>query len=128
MNKKNTKKFIKRLKRNEMIIDPIDSIWFYLDGSYFNENGKKINKTEFLSKIDENPIFNSYRLKKGNGIITIGECESNGRLYKAETVFKITERKISRPKFSNLKILKLFVKIIDQNEIKTEKNGSETNV
>lgn len=114
MNKKNTKKFRKRLGDNEKILNPFNAVFLFEDKSYFNENGKKI-KNNILIGDHQNPIlFDTHNLNKNTVMLVEGKTTIKDRKVEKELKLRITERKVFKNRYFKTKVLHLYVKILDE--------------
>lgn len=120
MNKKNTKKFRKRLGDNEKILNPFCALFFLEDKSYFNKNGKKIKQDIFMGDFKGPIKFNTYNLTENKKIKINTARKYKKKLYHEELLCLIVERRVNKSKKYKSKILEIILKIIDKKLIFTE--------
>ena len=103
MNKKNTKKFRKRLGDNEKILNPFNAVFLFED------------KTKEIIKDYQQPIlFDTYKLNKNTIMPLKLEIKVKDRIFKKLLKTIITKRKVFKNKCFETKILFLDVKILEE--------------
>lgn len=114
MNKKNTKKYNKRLMANKMCFDPIDYVISYQYLSTQDVNNKKI-KTYTMVENDNNPEPRKLLLRKNQLLHFIGTDEKGYIVQEADIL--ITDRNKIKIRNENGKvverIIELFFKILN---------------
>lgn len=114
MNKKNTKKYNKRLMANKMCFDPIDYVISYQYLSTQDVNNKKI-KTYTMVENDNNPESSKLLLRKNQLLHFIGTDEKGYIVQEADIL--ITDRNKIKIRNENGKvverIIELFFKILN---------------
>lgn len=114
MNKKNTKKYNKRLMANKMCFDPIDYVISYQYLPTQDVNNKKI-KTYTMVENDNNPKPSKLLLRKNQLLHFIGTDEKGYIVQEADIL--ITDRNKIKIRNENGKvverIIELFFKILN---------------
>lgn len=105
MNKKNTKKFRKRLGDNEKILNPFNAVFLFEDKKSFNK---------FIGDYQQPILFDTYDLKKNTRIMVRGVFEENGKKIEKLLKLLITKREVFKNRYFKTKVLHLYVKILDE--------------
>lgn len=109
MNKKNTKKFKKRLGDNEKILNPFNTVFLIED------------KYKILLGDNQHPkLIDTYKLNKNVILLVYSELNVKDKKIKKLLGTIITKRKVVKNREYKTKILHLYVKILEEKIIGME--------